>query len=115
MAGMYALQADSTCKFLVFDFDDHDGANCHWQEEAMQLREICRKNDVDTALERSRSGNGAHVWIFFAEPIAAELARKFGAALLAKGAEIMHQRDFGRTQAVVDGLYKGEIIGMAGV
>lgn len=94
VAGIYALLEDSSCKFLVFDFDDHDGANLPWQEEAMLLREICRTQGVDTALERSRSGSGAHVWIFFDQPIPARLARRFGAALLAQGTDSVHQKDF---------------------
>lgn len=94
VAGTYALLEDSSCKFLVFDFDDHDGSHLPWKEEAVRLREICRNHGIDTALERSRSGNGAHVWIFFDKPIEAKIARKFGAALLSKGAETMHQRDF---------------------
>ena len=94
VAGTYALLEDSTCKFLVFDFDDHDGSSCHWQEEAGILREICRIQGIDTALERSRSGNGAHIWIFFEQPIPARTARRFGAALLAKGTETMHRKDF---------------------
>lgn len=94
VAGTYALLADSSCKFLVFDFDDHDGSNLPWQEEAAFLREICRSQGIDTALERSRSGCGAHVWIFFAQPVPARLARKFGAALLARGTEHVQQKDF---------------------
>ena len=94
VAGTYALLENSTCKFLVFDFDDHDGSSCHWQEEASLLRKICRLQRIDTALERSRSGNGAHVWIFFDQPVPAKIARKFGAALLAKSAEKIHQKDF---------------------
>ncbi|MBQ7477678.1 MAG: DEAD/DEAH box helicase family protein [Selenomonadaceae bacterium] len=94
VAGTYALLEDSSCKFLVFDFDDHDGSNLPWQEEATLLREICRNQGIDTALERSRSGSGAHVWIFFDHPIPARLARRFGAALLAQGMESVHQKDF---------------------
>ena len=94
VAGTYALLEDSTCKFLVFDFDDHDSSHVAWKEEARLLREICRSQGIDTALERSRSGKGAHVWIFFEETIEARLARRFGAALLTKGAEKVHQRDF---------------------
>ena len=94
VVGTYALLEDSTCKFLVFDFDDHDGSHVAWQEEARLLREICQSQGIDTALERSRSGKGAHVWIFFDEPLEARLARRFGAALLDRGAEKVHQRDF---------------------
>lgn len=56
VAGTYALLEDSSCKFLVFDFDDHDGSSLPWQEETTLLREICRNQGIDTALERSRSG-----------------------------------------------------------
>ena len=56
VAGTYALLEDSSCKFLVFDFDDHDGSHINWQEEAKSLREVCKINGIDTALERSRSG-----------------------------------------------------------
>ena len=114
VAGTYALLEDSSCKFLVFDFDDHDGSNLPWQadakqsrhapasalahpwasEEATLLREICRSQGIDTALERSRSRSGAHVWIFFDHSIPARLARRFGAALLAQGMESVHQKDF---------------------
>lgn len=94
VAGTYALLEDSTCKFLAFDFDDHDGSACYWQDEALGLRKICHAYGIDSALERSRSGNGAHVWLFFAQPIAAKTARLFGRLLLGKGAEVMHQTDF---------------------
>ena len=94
VAGTYALLEDSGCNFLVFDFDDHDGASVAWQEEARLLREVCCLHGIDTALERSRSGNGAHVWIFFAQSVPARLARRFGALLLSKGAETCHLKDF---------------------
>lgn len=94
VAGPYALLEDSSCKFLVFDFDDHDGSHINWQEEAKSLREVCKINGIDTALERSRSGKGAHVWIFFEETVPAKIARKFGALLINKGAESVNQNDF---------------------
>lgn len=94
VAGTYALLEDSSCKFLVFDFDDHDGSHINWQEEAKSLREVCKNNGIDTALERSRSGKGAHVWIFFEEKVPAKIARNFGALLINKGAESVNQKDF---------------------
>ena len=89
--------------FLVFDFDNHDEntngedfANTDelWKEEVNVLREICRLNGVDILTERSRSGKGAHVWMFFQEPVPAKVARLFGSALLTKGAESVNQKSF---------------------
>ena len=58
--GLYAMLVDETCFFLAVDFDGDD-----WQRDAGAFRETCRRLDVPVALERSRSGNGAHVWFFF--------------------------------------------------
>ncbi len=94
--GVYPLLKNNTCRFLVFDFDNHernaeenDFANVDdaWVEEVEAMRSICTLNGIDPLVERSRSGRGAHIWIFFDKPISASLARKFGAALLDKGAE----------------------------
>ena len=93
--GLYPMFPDETCNFLVFDFDNHnedntldDGANTdnEWIDEVNAMRDICVKNGVDVLVERSRSGKGAHVWVFFEEAISATLARRFGHALLTKGA-----------------------------
>ena len=93
--GTYPLLPDGTCRFLVFDFDNHekdsyknDDANIdnEWKTEVDSLRKICKINNIDALVERSRSGRGAHVWIFFKEPISAALARNFGLVLLNKGA-----------------------------
>ncbi len=95
--GIYPLLEDETCHFLVFDFDDHaqDALQLNsWQEEADALREICRQLEVPCLVERSRSGCGAHVWLLFEAPIPAELARRFGSALLTQGAELVNQRSF---------------------
>ncbi|NLB41933.1 MAG: hypothetical protein GX815_06670 [Clostridiales bacterium] len=94
-----------TCYFLVFDFDNHDvgketnedeGANLDniWIEDVNAMRKICQNNGVDVLVERSRSGKGAHVWMFFEEAIPVALARKFGSALLTKGAESVNQKNF---------------------
>ena len=93
--GIYPLLPDDTCRFLVFDFDDHEASpGTAWQEDVEALRKICSQNGVPCYVERSRSGSGAHVWLFFDAPISAELARKFGSALLTKGAESVNLKDF---------------------
>lgn len=101
--GIYPLLEDDTCRFIVFDFDNHeknaakhDFANTddNWKEEVDALREICVINGIDPLVERSRSGRGAHLWIFFQKKIEASLARKFGNALLRKGAESVNLKSF---------------------
>ncbi len=65
-----------------------------WKEEIDTLREICKINGIDALVERSGSGRGAHVWIFFQKPIEASLARKFGNTLLRKGMESVNLKLF---------------------
>ena len=71
--GMYPLLADETCWFLVIDFDKES-----WIDDVAAFMDICEAYNVPAALERSRSGSGGHVWVFFSEPIKAGLARKLG-------------------------------------
>lgn len=95
--GLYPLFPDGTCWFLVFDFDNHDedaATTKDWQQEVDALRNICLSVGIDALVECSRSGHGAHVWIFFNEAIQATTARKFGEALLAKGAEFVSLKNF---------------------
>ena len=80
--GVYPMLLDETCHFLAADFD---GEN--WQADASAFLETCRQLDLPAALERSRSGNGGHVWLFFDEAISACLARKLGAHLLTETME----------------------------
>jgi superfamily II DNA or RNA helicase len=75
--GVYPLLTDETCWFLAVDFDKST-----WAEDAKAFLETCTNYQVPAFLERSRSGNGGHVWIFFETPIPAALARKLGALLL---------------------------------
>ena len=75
--GIYPLLCDDTCALLACDFDKGT-----WALDALAYLDACRHNAVPAALERSRSGNGAHVWIFFESPVAASAARAMGAALL---------------------------------
>ena len=93
--GVYPLFPNNTCRFLVFDFDNHekdsyknDDANTDdlWKSEVDALRKICEINGIDALTERSRSGRGAHIWIFFKSAVPASLARTFGFALLDRGA-----------------------------
>jgi hypothetical protein len=72
--GVYPLLADETCWFLAVDFDKST-----WTEDARAFFETCTSFQVPAYLERSRSGSGGHVWIFFEMPILAGLARKLGA------------------------------------
>ena len=101
--GVYPLLPGNVCRFLVFDFDNHEAGaeqkdfanvNDNWIEEVDAMRKICDLNGIPTLVERSRSGRGAHVWIFFREAISASVARKFGFALLDKGAEQVNLRSF---------------------
>ena len=89
--GLYPLFPDGTCWFLVFDFDNHGDEEIEpskdWQQEVDALRRICELNGIDALVERSRSGRGAHVWVFFREAIQASKVRRFGEALIMKGAE----------------------------
>nr|AAU82574.1 DNA or RNA helicases of superfamily II [uncultured archaeon GZfos18F2] len=77
--GVYPLLADDTCCFLAADFDDAD-----WREDARALMQSCHELNIPAALEISRSGNGAHVWVFFSDPVPAREARQLGAALISK-------------------------------
>ena len=80
--GVYPLLRDETCFFLAADLD-----KAQWQEDAGAIIETCCRLDLAAALERSRSGNGGHIWLFFEQAIPATLARKLGAHLLTETME----------------------------
>ena len=80
--GLYPLLADDTCYFLAIDFDD--GA---WQENVTAVRSVCGEWGIPCGVERSRSGEGAHLWVFFEDAIPCATARKLGSALLAAAIE----------------------------
>lgn len=101
--GVYPLFSDGTCRFMVFDFDNHNSATNEddfaniddvWLEEVEALRKICVLNGIDPLVERSRSGRGAHIWIFFNKPIDASIVRRFAFLLLDKGAEQVNLKSF---------------------
>ena len=84
VAGVYPMFADETCHFLAMDFDKES-----WQDDVLAVMETSRRLEIPAALERSRSGNGGHVWLFFTEAVPATLARKLGSFILT---ETMEQR-----------------------
>ncbi|MEZ6009335.1 MAG: DEAD/DEAH box helicase family protein [Planctomycetota bacterium] len=77
VVGIYPLLSDETCWLLAADFDERT-----WRDDVRSFRDTCRDAGLAVTLERSRSGNGAHAWMFFAEPVAAAVARRMGCALL---------------------------------
>jgi superfamily II DNA or RNA helicase len=80
--GVYPMLADDMCWLLAADFDEGD-----WRRDVSAFAESCRHHDIPVAVERSRSGNGAHAWIFFEEPLPAALARRLGAFLITETME----------------------------
>jgi superfamily II DNA or RNA helicase/very-short-patch-repair endonuclease len=82
VAGVYPLLRDETCFFVAVDFDK-DG----WREDAAAFLDTCRRLEIPAALERSRSGRGAHVWLFFDEAIPAALGRRLASHILTETME----------------------------
>ena len=79
VVGIYPLLPNDTCRLLAIDLDGSS-----WQSDARAIRETCRSLDLEPAIERSRSGNGAHVWLFFAGVVAASDARRLGFTILTR-------------------------------
>jgi hypothetical protein len=88
--GVYPLLIDDSCYFLAADFDEAD-----WREGAKAFMQSCRELSIPAALEISRSGNGAHAWIFFAESVPAREARQIGAALISHTCDRTRQLSLG--------------------
>ena len=84
--GIHPMLMDETCRFLTVDFD---GAS--WRQDVIAFLDACQQLDISAALERSRSGQGAHVWIFFAGPLPASQARKLGSLILTLATDMRHQ------------------------
>lgn len=84
--GVYPLLADDTCHFLAADFDEAD-----WREDARAFLQSCRELSVPAALEVSRSGAGAHAWVFFSGAVLARDARRLGAAIISYTCERTRQ------------------------
>ena len=84
--GVYPLLEDETCWFLAVDFDKKE-----WQSDIAAFHETCKAYSIPAVIERCRSGNGGHVWIFFKDTVPATLARKLGFALLTLTMDKRHQ------------------------
>ena len=82
VVGIYPMLNDETCCFLCADFDEED-----FRKDVSVFRNICDENRIPVSVEISRSGNGAHAWIFFSEPVPAVTARKLGSGILTKAME----------------------------
>ena len=77
IVGVYPLLADDTCYFLAVDFDKSE-----WKEDSIAFMQSCFELEIPAALEISRSGEGAHVWVFFSHPVPAREARQLGVAVI---------------------------------
>jgi hypothetical protein len=84
--GVYPLLEDDTCWFLAVDFDKST-----WTEDVLAFVATCRDVGLPAAVERSRSGNGAHVWFFFREPVPAVIARRMGCFLITETMSRRHE------------------------
>lgn len=84
--GVYPLLTDETCFFLAADFDGPS-----WQEDMTAFAATCQKIGIPPAIERSRSGKGAHAWFFFSGPVPASVARQMGCHLLTETMATRHQ------------------------
>lgn len=84
--GIYPLMPDETSWLFAVDFDKSS-----WRDDSATFLATCRRFEVPACLERSRSGNGAHVWVFFDRPVPAADARRLGCALLTRATESRHE------------------------
>ncbi len=83
--GIYPLLEDNTSCFIAVDFD-----KANWKETILKLHNICKDYDLPTYIERSRSGNGGHLWLFFEDAFPAEQSRKIMFELLRHSGIISH-------------------------
>ena len=89
VVGIYPMLEDDRTWLLAVDFDEES-----WREDTSAFRETCLAFNITPAVERSRSGNGAHIWFFFSEPVSAADARRLGSGLLTQAMARRHELQF---------------------
>lgn len=87
--GIYPMLPDDTCRFLCADFDDAE-----FEEDVAAYRSVCEELNLSVSVELSRSGNGAHAWLFFDEAVPADMARKMGTIILTKAMQLRGELSF---------------------
>ncbi|EMB45606.1 hypothetical protein HMPREF9729_01358 [Treponema denticola ASLM] len=92
--GLYPLMEGDVCRFLAFDFDSHTGSSDAWKKDATSVRKTCAAFSIPVSVEISRSGKGAHFWIFFGESISAKRARNLGVLILQAAMNEQHSLSF---------------------
>ncbi len=97
--GIYPMLSDASTFFLAIDF-----GGAEWQSDIAAVRKICKDHDIPCAVERSRSGNGGHLWIFFNESVAADTARQLGSAIITAAMNERHEIDF----SIYDKMYPSQ-------
>lgn len=85
VVGIYPMLTDETCLFLCADFDEEN-----FKDDVTAFRKTCEEFEIPVSIEISRSGNGAHAWIFFNEPVSASVARKLGSGILTRTMEMFN-------------------------
>ena len=94
VVGLYPLMEGDVCRFLAFDFDSHTGSSDTWKKDAAAVCKTCAAFSIPVSVEISRSGKGAHLWIFFSENISAKRARNLGMLILQAAMNERHSLPF---------------------
>lgn len=100
-AAVYPMFPDDTCHFIVMDFDSHDNGQSEYEQDVKVITEVCKEFNISYALERSRSGNGAHLWLFFSENVPAVTARKLCSSLLTYAMSLRHEIKFSSYDRII--------------
>lgn len=94
VVGLYPLMEGDVCRVLAFDFDSHTGSSDTWKKDAAAVCKTCAAFSIPVSVEISRSGKGAHLWIFFSENISAKRARNLGMLILQAAMNERHSLPF---------------------